>query len=177
MIEQTKIDAALLFDDPGLVHALVSCANNVLKDRQEAADAVADTLIRMVGKPLLDIKNLHGYLYVSVYNHCLHIVKERKRFLALEGNSDLLEEAETDEEAIRLSKAIEIFPKIMNLIEKELNKEQFEVFKRWVDLKPYKTIAEELNMSLTNVGATLHRARTKVRALAERVDYMLDKEF
>ncbi len=176
MMEQPKIEFEEVVNDPNLLKHLITRANGLLKNREEARDAVFDVLVALHGKPSDGIKNLYAYLFVSVSNHCLQLLRQRYR--TLEIGKQLRENEESDaEESIRLNSVSKVFPEVMRLLRAELGQEQFNVFELWVEKKSYKEIAHELGISVTAVGSAVNRAKIKARAMADRVNFLLDNAF
>ena len=156
--------------------AMVVYALKFLKVKEEAEDAVQDVFLSLweAEKPFDSIDNLRSFLYTSVKNRCLNILRERSvRRKYEEHIIDFYKEME-NEEPIEQTYA-EVLGEVYRLID-ELPPRCREIFLLHMDGRKNEEIAQALDIAVNTVKAQKAKAvsflkeQSQSRFFPERAD-------
>ena len=142
-------------------------AFTLLKNNDEAKDAVQTVFVRLWEKrAAIDEKqSVQSYLYTSVYNYCLNVIRNEKVRKAYLENNQVNTQVFNDElvsrENIgRITEALESLPPQCKLI---FMKSRFEK-------KKYAEIAQEMNLSVKTIEVQIGKA---LRILREKLSEVM----
>lgn len=137
---------------------LLDYASSILKDRDEAEEIIQELFFKFwKNKESLEItSSLKSYLYRSVYNNCLQLIKHEQ--VKLNYSNHIKHQVEYSEEPLEQVKGNELHTKIIETLEK-LPDRCKEIFKlnRFEGMK-YHEIAEKLAISIKTVEANMSKA-------------------
>ena len=156
-------------NDTATMGVFFARAYRILKDKNLAAEAVQSVIVTIyVDTDIGDVVDLRKYILICISNYCKKEYKKKKKRQYL----DIYDISE--EEPIRLNRAIELFPTLIALLRKKMTNKQFRAFGLWINLYQEKEIAEEMNMSVTAVSSLLCRAKKNAKTIAAEVSDLLD---
>ena len=138
-----------------------------LKNSQDAEDAYMNVFEKLVKKvDQHDIKNFKSWLHVVVKNHCLEILRQKKKILTVSYDQDLMqnepfvhpfEESPTEESEQQLNKCLQ-----------QLETQQLECIKLfYYQDKSYKEIAETKNQPLGKIRSFIQNGRRNLKICME----------
>lgn len=158
-------------------YLMYSIAISVLKDHQDAQDAVNDTIVQLIGKiPLLRHKNsyvLRSYIISTVRRTSINALVKRNKRIALtptvdaerlEGIPD--KDIAVDSEAIANATQGELMAALAALPESERDLLRWKYFEELTDDE----ISKIMGIRKNSVRTYLTRARRHMRRLLERQD-------
>lgn len=158
-------DDQLAFNDlyrhyyPGLL----SFANGILKNRQNAEEVILDVFLKLWEnrKMLLTIKNLSNYLYVAVRHSCISSLRKQKVMYSQDYEDDFQYTYHSPElhliskeNLLIINSAIQSLPERCRLIFRLVKEERLK----------YDEVAKLLNLSIKTVEAQLSIANKKLAA-------------
>jgi RNA polymerase sigma-70 factor (ECF subfamily) len=153
---------ASLFQD--FYESLHRYAFTLLKDNDAAKDAVQAVFLNLLEKKeTLQIEHAaNAYLFRSVYNHCMSMLKKEK---ALAAKRATLPAASISEQPIAdaVNSEDDIKEKIDSVLGLLPTQCRIVFMKSRVEEKKYKEIAEELNLSVKTVEAHIGKALKLIR--------------
>lgn len=143
-----------------LTDSLYRMAKSILQDSDEARDVVQDQMLKLweMHAKLSSVDNLKAYVFRSVRNRCLDILRLRKD----EGELDEMrldkalnphEQTEINDAVLRIHQLIELLPELQRTIIRMRDVEDMEI----------NEIAQIMGVSENSVSANLSRARKKIR--------------
>ena len=151
-----------ILDSKGLLYRL---ALQILHNQQDAEDAVSGFYLKVLEKKNQFSKydNLKGALIRSMKNHCINLLKLKKRFHSLEEvpaelSSRTHEPILDDERLILVQKIINKLPE----------KQKIMIHLRMVEGYTMMQIAEIMEEKVNTVEVSISRARKKIRAEYEK---------
>ena len=142
-------------------------AYRVLRDREDARDAVQEALARACESvdTLRNPSSVDGWFYRVVMNLCRDALGRRRRFLDVEppetppatapGPVPADEAVGRAEEAVRLTAAVDALPGMQRAA----------VALRYGDDRPVEDVAQALGIALGTAKSHLHRAHERLRAV------------
>ncbi|HNW57128.1 MAG TPA: RNA polymerase sigma-70 factor [Bacteroidales bacterium] len=144
--------------------SLVRYARNLIKDQDNAEEIVQDLFFRLwQDKEKINIESsLNGYLYRSVHNRCLHLIRHEKVVSHHAGEMAMLE-PESPESPSDILHYKELQTRIDRILER-LPQRCGQIFcmNRFEGLK-YAEIAEKLSVSIKTVEANMGKALKEFR--------------
>jgi RNA polymerase sigma factor (sigma-70 family) len=167
-------DYSDLFKNNDLLKSLFVCAYKILRNTEDARDAVSDVLLSLQLHPKNNVDSLTAYLRTCVIHKCFEILKKKKRITILpeDARPDVIEDAD---ETKRIANLMKIYPEAMKMLEEKCTDKQFEVFQLWLNGVSYASISQELGMEVGAVSSALYRAKRNARNLAIYVQRMMDR--
>ncbi|MFA8450617.1 MAG: RNA polymerase sigma factor [Bacteroidales bacterium] len=144
-------------------HQLFRLASRLLGRREEAEDAVQETLIKLWNKR----KNLHEYRSINalaitiIKNHCLDQIKS-KGFQASVNSRNINLQSETNslDKQLEITDQIEI---VKQLIDQLPSQQKVIIHLRDIEGLDYEEIADITGQSINNLRVNISRARRKIR--------------
>lgn len=140
-------------------------AASVLKNDDEAADAVHDAVLKIFERrnQLKDVPNVKQYCLSVVRNTCLNLIRDRKVYVEIDKAGDI--ESNETEEVYNIMESKELSDYVARVIER-LPADQKRVFQ----LSAFggfsnAEIANLLGITQGNVRVILSRARKKIKVL------------
>jgi RNA polymerase sigma-70 factor (ECF subfamily) len=145
-----------------LASKVYSYSYRILEDAEQAKDAVQDIMLKLwlLGDKLRDYNNLTGFAIRMSRNHCIDLVRRRKKIVYdSEGFIELFEQRENND----LLEENDTFTIVRNII-KTLPPSQQEVIVL-KDMEGYKTdeIAEITGLGINNIRVIISRSRKFIR--------------
>lgn len=138
-------------------------AGQLLKDGEEAKDAVQDTFLKLWQKKdeLNKIDNLDAFVMRMIRNRCLDLIRAR-RVTSLDDGAErkLQSEAQKPHDRVELEDTAE---RIRSLIGRLPEQQQTVIFLRDIENHEYEDITEVTGMNTNAIRVNLSRARKKVR--------------
>ncbi|WP_418893778.1 RNA polymerase sigma factor [Limibacterium fermenti] len=148
-----------LFDE--YYKSLTAVAFNYVLDRDVADDIVQETFIHLFYniEKISDVKNLKGYLRVSVRNRCISYLKQLdiedthkilyQREMELIGDDD----SDTEELSVVVNQLLEVLPRSCKQICKL----------RFLDGYKIEEISKKLSLSKNTIKVQIHRGISKIK--------------
>ena len=148
--------------------SLFRFALSILKEPEAAKDAVQECLIKIWKKrdKLDQIDNPQAWAFRVVKNHCLDVMRGSRHTEGLEHTYSLSDGQTTDfdllyqDQELWLEKVLEQLP--------EKQRQIFHL--REVEEMSYQEIADVMEITMSEVKVSLHRARTSVRSSMKKVE-------
>lgn len=141
---------------------LCSLAYNYLKDVEKSKDVVQEVYIKVWEKKqnLITEKNAHYYLFTSVKNNCIDILRKHKYTLSLSDEvvANTLADDEIDNNHDESDKHITVQEFIQKALEELPPKCKIIFMMSRFDKMTYKQIAEKLNISVKTVENQMGKA-------------------
>ncbi len=148
--------------------SLYRFALSILKEPETAKDAVQECLIKIWKKrdTLDQIDNLQAWAFRVTKNHCLDVVRGSRHTEGLEQSFTISDSRSTDFDLLYkdqeqwLEKVLESLPP-----------KQRQIFHlREVEELSYQEIAQVMEVTMSEVKVSLHRARAAVKSSMEKVE-------
>lgn len=139
---------------------LYRVALQILQNQQDAEDAVSDFYIKVMEKrdQFSRYDSLKAALIRSMKNHCLNLIKSRKRFHSVEEISielpSLTNDCSGSEERLLL---------VQKIIDELSVKQKIIIELRMVECLPMKQIADIMEEKVNTVEKIISRVRKKIR--------------
>jgi RNA polymerase sigma-70 factor (ECF subfamily) len=142
------------------------CCGSILRNAEDAADAAHEVFLTALGSmdPTLEGRRARAWLLTVARNHCLDVLRRKKRFgralTTLGGDGD----PETDLEAAVADRDL------IDLVLKQLSfRERLALWQSAVEQRPLADIAAGLRLSYSAAGQVVHRARQRAVRYAASV--------
>ncbi len=138
---------------------------NMLRNRQEAEDAVQDIFIKVYNNMshLDEIKSVSPWLYKIAYHHCLNIIRRKKLLFFIPINEDLKIDAANYNTGIESE-----FSEQLTLVMSRLSAQDRAVLiLRIIEEKSYDEIAVIFNKKPDAVRKQYERVKKKVKSYIE----------
>ncbi len=138
---------------------------NMLRNRQEAEDAVQDIFIKVYNNMnhMHEIKSIPSWLYRIAYNHCLNIIRRKKFLFFIPINEDLKIDVANYNTGIESE-----FSEQLTLVMSRLSAQDRSVLiLRIIEEKSYDEIAVIFNKKPDAVRKQYERAKKKVKSYIE----------
>jgi RNA polymerase sigma-70 factor (ECF subfamily) len=143
-----------------LTDSLYRMAKSILQDSDEARDVVQDQMLKLweMHTKLSSVDNLRAYVFRSVRNRCLDILRLRKDEgeldeMRLDKSLNPYEQTEMNDAIHRIHQLIELLPEMQRTIIRMRDVEEMEI----------NEIAQIMEISENSVSTNLSRARKKIR--------------
>ena len=137
---------------------LYKFAFSILKNREEAKDAVQEIVLKLWGKRLsLHInKNVESFCMQAIKNHCFDVLRKKNQHLNYRNNSTFTYSENSNIENIDLVEKIKI--EVQNLSTQQRMAIELKDFQGY----SYDEISEILEQSVNAVRANVSRGRKKI---------------
>ncbi|MEM9328336.1 MAG: RNA polymerase sigma factor [Bacteroidota bacterium] len=148
--------------------SLFRFALSILKEPEAAKDAVQDCLVKIWKKrdQLDEVDNVQAWAFRVVKNHCLDIVRGSRHTEGLEHTYTLSDGQTADFDLLYQDQEQWLQRVLARLPEK-----QRQIFHlREVEEMSYQEIAQVMEITMSEVKVSLHRARGTVRSSMQKVE-------
>lgn len=142
---------------------LLRFATHMLKDADEARDAVQDVMLKLWQKreSLAEIENIEAFAMRMTRNRCLDIIRANKLVpLDAETNRKLKEKTVDVHSKVELSESAN---QIKKLIEQLPDLQRTVMYLRDIEQLDYEEIAQATDLKVNAIRVNLSRARKRVR--------------
>lgn len=154
-------------------NGFIQFAYSYLGNMQDAEDVVMESYIQYwenKDKETFKSTNIKGYIFTIIRNRCIDVLEERKNLLQKndELHRHLIGEIEINISSLKGCDPSELFTseieEIVNDTIKTLPNRTREIFyERYLDQKPYKTIAENFGISVKGVEFHISKSLNMLR--------------
>jgi len=143
-----------------LSDSLYRTANSILRNEDEAIDAVQDVLLKLweIRADLASVDNQKAFVFKALRNKCLDIIKLRKQTIEVDENK--LDEDLNPYEQLAIRDTVEL---VYRLIENLPELQRTVIRMRDVEELEIDEIAFVMGISNNAVSTNLSRARQKIR--------------
>ena len=149
-------------------------ANKYLSNEQEAEELVSDTLVKLWARHenFNTIENIKAFIYISIKNNCLDVIKKNKRKAVREQKFVYHAEKELRQQADHRLIQSQLLQKIHEEIEK-LPPQCRQIFKlSYFEEKNNEEISTYLQISINTVKSQKARARRHLRTALLKEDLL-----
>lgn len=142
-------------------------AERILKDEEEAADAVQETFMALwrQRKELDGITNIKGYCMRTLRYRCVDVLRGRQPMQSLDEAMEFSDEAIL-EESRRLEERSQRADMLLNEL---TERERQLVTMRYIEALPTEQIAQRLKLTDTNIYTILSRAIHKMKERSKEI--------
>ena len=139
---------------------------HMLRNSQEAEDAVQEVFIKAFtsGSERSSIQSASAWLYKVAYNHCINVIRRRKRFFFIPINENLKDEGVCHESNAELNEYSEELADVLSRLSPE---DRSVLILRVIEEKSYEELAVIFGKKPDAIRKQYERARKKVKAYLE----------
>lgn len=151
-------------------HKLFGFALRILKNSDEANDALQDVLLKLwkMKKKLNHEENIEAYSFKMMNNHCIDKLRSKKRIISYS-----FDDGKTVPESFSDNKDyedIDMLERVREEVDKLPHKQKVIVELRDFQGYSYEDISQMTNMTVNAVRVNISRARTRIIEKFERED-------
>ncbi len=143
---------------------LLGVAMKYLKDKDAAADAVQQVLLKVLTKfPNDDVVNFKGWIYILMRNHCFQLHRDKKNDSHTQIHENIIADEPTDREELYAQEKLVVS---MEQALTELDDKQSICIKKfYLEKKSYQQIMDEEGYSFKQVKSYIQNGKRKLKQL------------
>ncbi len=141
---------------------LMAWARRFVQDTDQARDLVQETFLRLLQQPRASVESkLPDWLYTVCRNLAIDRIRKEKRMKQQDSTVEIASTCEPPETHVTQHESLRSLHSAISTLSE---RDQKVVRMKYTDGLSYKAIAEQTNMTVSNVGVILHKAMQHLRS-------------